>query len=77
MSGMTRWRCRRGVLELDTLFFNFFDTQYATLDEATKDCFDSLLELPDPVLLGWLVQGKPCTAPKFVYLIDKIKWALK
>jgi len=42
-----RWRCRRGLLELDIVLGRFIDRHYATLDEAQRLVFDEMLDLPD------------------------------
>jgi antitoxin CptB len=42
-----RWRCRRGLLELDILLQRFVDTYYAKLDETEIRQFEALLDLPD------------------------------
>ena len=42
-----RWRCRRGLLELDIVLQRFMDQHYAQLDAAQLQQFDSLLDLPD------------------------------
>jgi antitoxin CptB len=44
-----RWRCRRGLLELDIVLGRFVG-RYAELDEQQKMVFDELLDLPDTVL---------------------------
>lgn len=50
-----RWRCRRGMRELDTLLQAFLETSYATLDEAQKRCFGVILDFPDPELHAYLL----------------------
>lgn len=45
-----RWRCRRGMLELDILLNQFIDQQYCLLDNQQKNVFDQLLEYPDQLL---------------------------
>lgn len=42
-----RWRCRRGLLELDIVLQRFMDEYYAKLDEAELLQFEILLDLPD------------------------------
>lgn len=42
-----RWRCRRGLLELDIVLGRFIDRHYAALDEAQRLAFDEMLDLPD------------------------------
>jgi len=50
-----RWRCRRGMKELELLLGTFLEEGYGRLDEAGRDAFERLLEHPDPVLAGWLL----------------------
>lgn len=49
-----RWRCRRGMLELDILLQRFLDQGYTRLDEHQRQAFNDLLELPDNTLLAYL-----------------------
>lgn len=49
-----RWRCRRGLLELDILLQRFLDQGYSGLDEPQRQAFNDLLELPDITLLAYL-----------------------
>jgi antitoxin CptB len=42
-----RWRCRRGLLELDIVLQRFVDTYYAKLNEAELRQFETLLDLSD------------------------------
>ena len=50
-----RWKCRRGMLELDLLLNDFMKRGYAQLDVDGQDCFDRLLDYPDAVLLEWFM----------------------
>ena len=42
-----RWRCRRGLLELDIILQRFMDLHYAQLNETELQQFETLLSLPD------------------------------
>lgn len=42
-----RWRCRRGMLELDIILQRFIDNHYEQLDEYQLELFEVLLSLPD------------------------------
>jgi antitoxin CptB len=46
-----RWRCRRGLLELDIVLQRFAENHLATLDADELAAFDSLLDYPDNTLL--------------------------
>ena len=42
-----RWRSRRGLLELDIVLGRFIEAHYLQLDEAEKQAFEALLDMPD------------------------------
>ncbi len=70
-----RWKCRRGMLELDLLLRDFLDHAYAQLDAEEKDVFDHLLDYPDAVLLEWLMGRIRPTDRDVEQLVDKIRAA--
>ena len=45
-----RWRCRRGLLELDIVLGRFVESHYAQLDEPHRHAFEELLDMPDTLL---------------------------
>ena len=49
--GALRWRCRRGMLELDLMLQSFVDKEVPHLSEQELVIFDRLLDYPDQVLL--------------------------
>ncbi len=49
-----RWRCRRGMRELDTLLMAFVDLHYRSAGPATQAAFQHLLSLPDPEIVALL-----------------------
>lgn len=51
-----RWRCRRGMLEMDILLGRFVEQRYVQLDEQQREAFDELLDMPDTDLWD-LVRG--------------------
>ena len=42
-----RWRARRGLLELDIILGRFIEVHYGQLDDAEKQAFETLLDMPD------------------------------
>lgn len=56
-----RWRCRRGLLELDIILQRFLDRYYAQLDESQLKTFETLLSLPDNELWD-IISAKKETA---------------
>jgi antitoxin CptB len=57
-----RWRCRRGLLELDLVLQGFLERCYDRLDAGQRRSFDELLEQPDTELLD-LALGR-CEPPE-------------
>ncbi len=70
-----RWKCRRGMLELDLLLRAFINGGYAQLDAAQRARFDQLLDYPDALLLEWLMGRIRPTDKDVVQLVDKIRAA--
>lgn len=58
-----RWRCRRGMRELDMLLLRFLDDRYATSTGAEQEAFCRLLSLPDPEILGLLTGARSSEDP--------------
>lgn len=50
-----KWRCRRGMLELDLLLERFMAQGYEDLSEEQMVIFKKILEEPDPDLYSWLM----------------------
>ncbi len=54
--GRLRWRCRRGMLELDLVLERFLGENYVKLTAQQLLEFDALLDLPDQALWA-LIRG--------------------
>jgi antitoxin CptB len=50
-----RWRCRRGLKELDVLLERFARTRLYSASHAERAAFEELLALSDPDLAGYLL----------------------
>jgi len=50
-----RWRCRRGMKELDLLTLAYLDRHYPTAPAEEQQAFAELLELQDPLLMSYMV----------------------
>lgn len=70
-----RWKCRRGMLELDLLLRDFLDNGYRDLDEAGQQLFDRMLDYPDAVLLEWLMGRIRPTDKDVAQIVDNIRSA--
>lgn len=52
-----RWRCRRGLLELDLVLSRFLESRYDDLTSVQREALTRLLDLPDNDLLD-MVMGR-------------------
>ena len=53
-----RWRCRRGLLELDIVLQRFMDKHYTQLSETELQQFATLLDLSDNDLWDMITTRK-------------------
>ena len=68
-----RWRCRRGMRELDTLLQAFLETDYGGLTAQEKAHFAEILECPDPDLHAYLVGKAEPVDAGLARLVDRIR----
>ena len=67
-----RWRCRRGLLELDLILNGFLETRYARLDADQRRLFDELLEVADNDLLD-LAMGRCEPEPRYRMMVEMLR----
>jgi antitoxin CptB len=67
-----RWRCRRGMKELDVLLARWLERDWPQADTAVRRAFEWLLEQPDPDLAGWLIGGARPPDARNAALLDDI-----
>jgi antitoxin CptB len=73
LTGSVRWRCRRGMKELDVLLERFAQQVLPQASLAECRVFAELLELPDPLLAGYLLGGESPAEPHLAYAIGRIR----
>lgn len=66
------WQCRRGMKELDALLSGYLQDRYDDAPEAEKAAFRALLELPDPDLVGYLLQRQVPDSEDIAGVVDHI-----
>ena len=71
--GRILWRCRRGMKELDLLLERFGRRAFPGASLPQRQAFEGLLELPDPVLAGYLLGGVPPADPQMAPLLEQIR----
>ena len=68
-----RWRCRRGLLELDVVLKNFLDQGYASLTPAEQEAFDKLLAVPDNILWAYVQGSENPPEKELMQIVSKIR----
>jgi len=68
-----RWRCRRGMLELDILLNEFIDKKYSLLDNSQKEIFDQVLDYPDQLLFDLFLGHMESSDVKVSDLVQTIR----
>ena len=71
--GLLRWRCRRGMKELDVLLERFAQQVLPQATQAQCRVFAELLALPDPLLAGYLLGGEPPAEPHLAQAVRRIR----
>jgi antitoxin CptB len=67
-----RWRCRRGLLELDLVLDRFLAQRFDGLDGELRGRFDELLDEPDNDLLD-LALGRAEPAPRYRAIVEMLR----
>ncbi|MBD9367942.1 succinate dehydrogenase assembly factor 2 [Xanthomonas sp. XNM01] len=68
-----RWRCRRGMRELDQLFERYLARLYPQASEAQRVVFLRLLECEDDKLWRWFMGYEACPDAELAALIADIR----
>ncbi|RZA35213.1 MAG: succinate dehydrogenase assembly factor 2 family protein [Lysobacteraceae bacterium] len=68
-----RWRCRRGMRELDQLFGRYLDREWAGASEAGRGVFLRLLDCEDDKLWRWFMGYEQCPDEALASLIQHIR----
>ena len=70
--GMLRWRCRRGMKELDLLLTGYVDNEYRDAAPDQRQAFWRLLECHDPLIYDYLLGRVPPPDAVLSALIERI-----
>ena len=70
-TGRLRWRCRRGMKELDFLLTRYVEERFCSAPKLEQDAFEELLETEDAVLYDYCLGSEP-PPRRFAALIERI-----
>jgi antitoxin CptB len=68
-----RWRCRRGMRELDQLLNRWLDQQWAAASEAQRGVFLRLLACEDDKLWRWFLGHENAPDAALDSLVQRIR----
>ena len=68
-----RWRCRRGLLELDLVLKRFLERHLDGLDAGQREVLGQLLEHADNDLLDWALGRAEPPDPRFRRVIELLR----
>lgn len=54
-----RWRCRRGMRELDQVFDYYLNQHFLTASPEQQAAFAALTNAPDPDIYAWIAGREP------------------
>jgi antitoxin CptB len=67
--GQLRWRCRRGMKELDLLLSGYLVERWSGASTVERAAFERILELPDPLLAAYLMEREVPSDPALFDLL--------
>lgn len=67
-----RWRCRRGMRELDELLMAYINKEYVAASTERQAAFAALLTLQDPEILALLTEKTEADDPELHALIQQL-----
>lgn len=68
-----RWRCRRGMRELDQLLERYLDRRWKQASDAERGLFLRLLDCEDDRLWRWFLGYDPADDAELQPLVDLIR----
>ena len=68
-----RWRCRRGMKELDVLLERFAARGLGRIEDGDLDALERLLDAPDQDILEWLASASATPPPAMLGIVSLIR----
>ena len=70
----TKWKCRRGLRELDLLFRRYSEDNLDSLSQKGFEMFNSILDLEDQPLYDFIFKNESLNSPeKESFILNNIK----
>ena len=70
----TKWKCRRGLRELDLLFRRFIEEKLDSLSQEDFVMFNSILDLEDQPLYDFIFKNESLNSPdKERFILNNLK----
>ena len=70
----TKWKCRRGLRELDLLFRKYSENSLESLSKEDFDMFNSILDIEDQPLYDFIFKNETLNSPeKESFILKNIK----
>ncbi|MFZ1623469.1 MAG: succinate dehydrogenase assembly factor 2 [Gammaproteobacteria bacterium] len=70
--GQLRWRCRRGMRELDVLLLRYLDQTFALAPELDRQAFEQLLSWQDPDIVDLLAGRVTSEDPGLRHVVEQL-----
>ena len=70
----TKWKCRRGLRELDLLFRRYSEAKLDSLSKEEFEMFNSILDLEDQALYDFIFKNESLNSPeKESFILNNLK----
>jgi antitoxin CptB len=70
----TKWKCRRGLRELDLLFRKYCENNLDSLSQEEFEMFNSILDMEDQPLYDFIFKNESLNSPeKENFILNNIK----
>ena len=70
----TKWKCRRGLRELDLLFRKYSENSLESLSKEDFEMFNSILDMEDQPLYDFIFKDESLNSPeKESFILKNIK----
>jgi antitoxin CptB len=63
---------RRGLREMDLVMGQFADMNLPAMSDSEIAEFESLLDLPDPLMLAWITGSEPIPPERYTPLLARV-----